>query len=117
MHDVAGTDDRTAVDLADTLVAQAHAEDRRGRPKALDQLQRHARFVGRARAGRDHDALGGERGDLIDAQRVVAHHLHFGAQRLQVLHEVVGEAVVVVDHPQHGQVPSLIRKMAYTFSV
>jgi hypothetical protein len=44
----------------------------------------------------------GEGGDLLDADLVVAEHPHVGAELAEILHEVVGEAVVVVDHQQHG---------------
>ena len=45
--------------------------------------------------------LGHQRLDFVDRQLVVAHDLHLSPQRLQVLHEVPGEAVVVVDHEEH----------------
>ena len=48
------------------------------------------------------------------AELVVAHHLHFGAQRLQVLHEVEGETVVVIDHQQHGAFASCTFKKGWT---
>ncbi len=43
------------------------------------------------------------RGDLVQRERVVAVDVHVRAQLAQVLDEVVGEAVVVVDHQQHVQ--------------
>ena len=53
---------------------------------------------GRARARRDDDAVGRAREQLVDARAVVAHDLELGAELAEVLHEVVGEGVVVVDH-------------------
>ena len=48
--------------------------------------------------GEDHDAIGRQRLDLSTRQLVVAHHLHLRTQLAQVLHQVVGERIVVVDH-------------------
>ena len=39
-------------------------------------------------------------------RRVVAHHVHLGPQLTQVLHEVVGEGVVVVDDEDLGHAQS-----------
>ena len=60
---------------------------------------------GRARAGRDDDAVRPPREQLVGGLGVVAHDLGLGAQLAQVLDEVVGERVVVVDHEDlhHGQ--------------
>ena len=47
-----------------------------------------------------------ERGDLVDGERVVAIDAHVLAQLAEVLDEVVGERVVVIDHQQHGYIDS-----------
>ena len=89
--------------LRERLVAEAHAERgdaRLGQP--AHRLQRDPRLVGGARPGRDHAALVPAGEQLIDGRAVVAHRVHVGAQLAEVLHEVVGERVVVVD----DQVPS-----------
>src|SRR3954453_17184744 len=63
-----------------------------------------ARLVGGARAGRDDDALVGPLEQAVGVGLVVAEDLDVGAQLPQVLDEVVGEAVVVVDDEEsHGQ--------------
>src|SRR6476620_4980259 len=49
-----------------------------------------------ARSGRDHNALRRGVDDVFHRHRVVAHHLHVRPELAQVLHEVVGERVVVV---------------------
>ena len=98
-----GADHVAAVGLADALVAQAHAEDRRRRApsRSITSSDTPASF-GVHGPGEITMRSGASAVDLVHRQLVVAHHLHLGAQRLQVLHEVVGEAVVVVDHQQHG---------------
>ena len=54
--------------------------------------------------GRDDDAVGRALEQLVDGRDVVAHDLDLGAQLAQVLDEVVGERVVVVDDEdaRHG---------------
>src|SRR5262249_19537393 len=62
-------------------------------------------------AWRDHDALGRERGHAVGVHGVVAHDPQLGAQLAQVLHEVVGERIVVVDDEDHARAPAAaIRK-------
>jgi hypothetical protein len=39
----------------------------------------------------------------IQRHLVVADHAHLFTQLAEILHEVVGEAVVVVDHQDHGR--------------
>ena len=92
------THDLAAERLADRLMAQADAENRHLPASLLDDFQRHAGLVRRARPGRDHDALRRQLANLLDRQLVVARDAHVLTQLAEVLHEVVGEAVVVVDH-------------------
>ena len=55
-------------------------------------------LVRRAGAGGDDDATRFKGGNLVDGDLVVAMNLHLGTQLAEILHEVVGETVVVVDH-------------------
>ena len=102
MHDLARTHDAPAEGLADALVPEADAENRNAPGEAPDHLERDAGLVRRARPGRDHDLRGRERLDGVERDLVVAHDVHPGAQLAEVLHEVVGEGIVVVDHQYHG---------------
>src|SRR5690606_22353092 len=94
-------DDTAAVGLADALVPEAHAEDRNPAAEALDDRHRDPRLVGRARPGRDHDLRGREALDLVEADLIVAVNAHVLAELAEILHEVVGERVVIVDHEEH----------------
>jgi hypothetical protein len=67
----------------------------------LDQLEADPGEIGIAGAGRDDDARA-ERQGRLDAERVVAEDPDLGPQLAQVVIEVVGEAVVVIDEEQHG---------------
>ena len=88
--------------LADALVAKADTEQWQLAGEALDHGQRDAGLVGGAGTGGKDDALGRQGLDLFHAQFVVAHHLDLGLELAEVLHQVVGEGVVVIDHQQHA---------------
>src|SRR4051794_29235661 len=100
-------DDRAAERLHERLVAEADAERRHARlGEAAHDLDRHAGLVRRARPGRDDHAVEALLEQLVDLRRVVAHGHRLGPQLAQVLDEVVGERVVVVDHQApHGHPP------------
>jgi len=67
------------------------------RSPAGDEGHADPRLVGRAWARRDHDCPETKRSDLIDRDRIVAAHNRTLAQLAQILDEVVGERVVVVE--------------------
>ena len=69
--------------------------------EAADDVVADAGFGGGAGAGGDADALGGEAGDFLDGDFVVALHEGIGAEFAEVLDEVVGKGVVVVDDEEH----------------
>ena len=99
--------DLAAEHLADRLMAEADAEQRHLRlGRRLDQVHADAGFVGRARAGRQHDACGLQRHRLVDRDLVVAMHGAARPEIAQKVDEVVGEAVVVIDQQKHGTTPS-----------
>ena len=52
--------------------------------------------------GRDQERVGLERAHLVERDVVVAVHDRLGAELTEVLHEVVDERVVVVDHEHAG---------------
>src|SRR3569623_1116998 len=91
--------------LTDTLVAETHAKQRNFSGITADDVERHARLVGRTWARRDHDMVGSEAPDLIDADLIIAVHAHIGAELAQILHQVVGERIIIVDHQQHDIIP------------
>jgi hypothetical protein len=92
-------DDLAAERLHERLVAEADAERRDpGLGEAAHDLDRHPGLVRRARAGRHDDAVVAVLEQVVDRRRVVAHRHRLGPELTQVLDEVVGERVVVVDH-------------------
>ena len=98
MHDLLGADDFTAKCFADGLVAKADAQYRLLAGEVLEHFHRNARLGRRFRAGRDADAVRIQRLDLFDRDFVVAVDPYVFAQLAEILHDVVGEGVIVVDH-------------------
>ncbi|MNT40235.1 hypothetical protein D3C72_1765360 [compost metagenome] len=98
VHQLLGVDDLAAKGLADALVAETDAHDRQLAGEVVDGRHRDAGFVRRARAGRQHQVLRRQRLDFFQRDFVVAEDLDFLPQLAEVLHEVVGEGIVVVDH-------------------
>ena len=105
VHEVGGRHHLAAEDLADALVAQAHAQDGEFGAKVADDIVAHAAFFGSAGAGADDQVRGVQRFDLFDADLVVAKNLDGGLRRnfAEGLDQVVGEAVVIIDEDQHGE--------------
>ena len=103
MHDIAGLNHLAAEGLADGLVAQAYAKQRYARLcRRPGQAKADAGLIRIARAGREEDARRAHRHRLVDRDRIVADHAGLGAQFTQVVHQVVGEGIIVIDQQQHG---------------
>jgi hypothetical protein len=96
-HDVA------AESLADGLMAKADAKDRDGGRGLVDQLEANAGIVRRAGSGREHDGLGVSGNDLVRRDLVVAMHGNIGPEPAQIMEQVEGKAVVIVDQQDHGR--------------
>ena len=98
MHDLGGAHDLTAVDLADALMAEADAEDRQP-PRRRSTRSRRWRCP-RSSGGPDPGDISRSarlRRRVGRGDRVIADDDRIGAELAEVLHEVVDEAVVVVD--------------------
>jgi hypothetical protein len=93
--------DLSAEGLPDCLVAEAHAEDWNAGGRFADEIEANAGFVGRARAWREDDRIGLQRHDVGDRNLVVAMDDHIRPQPSQIVEEVEGEAVIVVDQDNH----------------
>ena len=102
VHETFGPNDFTAEDVANGLMAKTNAEQRCGFAKALDHGATDAGFFWRARAGGDADVVGLEPRDLIQRDLIIATDFHDGTHFAEVLDEIVGEGIVVVDDQEHG---------------
>src|SRR6185437_12363303 len=86
---------------------EADAEDRCGRREAVDDGKADAGLARRFRPGRKQDRLRREAFYLFEADLVVAIDDRLGAELADIVNEVIGEAVVVIDDEEfHGSVPA-----------
>src|SRR6266849_395701 len=85
----------------DRLVSQANTQNRKLPAQFLDKLHGNPCLLRRARPGRDHDAFRLSLHNLLDGNLVVAMHLNLATQLAQILRQVVGKRVVVVQQQNH----------------
>src|SRR5690606_34670942 len=89
--------------LADRLVPQADPEQGlAGIGAGGDEVEADPRLVGRAGPRRDQEALRAARQRLPRRDCVIAYDIDLSTQFHQVMDQVEGEAVVVVDDEDHG---------------
>src|SRR5579883_268490 len=96
MDGFGGADHASPIDLADCLVSQADAQGGDASAKGRDQLARNAGLGGRTGSGRDHNVGWLHLLYLFKRHFVIAPHLYLGSQFAQVLIQVVGKAIVIV---------------------
>ena len=101
VHQVRSAHDVAAKSRADGLMSQADAENRNFAGEVPDQIDADAGVLRRARTRRDHDALRLHGLDLGNCDLVVAANLDLRAQFPEVLNQVVGKGIVVVENENH----------------
>ena len=105
MHEMFCADDFTSKNLTDGLVAKADSEDGNGLlgvlAKLANDIAADSGLVRRAWAWGNTDPIRGKLADFVDAHGIIANHLHFRTQLAEILYEVVGEGVVVIDYEEH----------------
>ena len=100
MHHLRCAADRSAEGLTQALMPQAYAQDGKRGAELDEKVLADARVGRRSRPGRQHNRHRTQRRDLCQGDLVVAPNHHVLAELTEVLHQVVGERIVVVDH-QH----------------
>jgi len=84
--------------LPDRLMAEADTQKRlSGGSAGGDEIEAHTRFIRRAGAGRYQIARRILGDGFFGSDGIVAHDLHLRAQFHEIMDEVEGEAVVIVD--------------------
>src|SRR5712664_492169 len=101
MEEFRSADNFTAERSANGLMAEAHTENGKFSGEALDKLHGNAGLLRRARTGRNYDALRVSPDDLFHGDFVVAMHLDVATQLAEILREVVGKGIVVVEKQNH----------------
>src|SRR5512139_1989278 len=87
--------------LPDRLMAKTDTEDRDGRSGLADKVETDAGFIWSTGAWRKHDCFRLRRHHFADRNFIVAMHGNVGLQPCQIMEEVEGEAVVIVDEDDH----------------
>ena len=101
MHQFRRPDNLATESLADGLMAEAHSQDGYTSGQLINHLKTYPCFVGSFRPGRDDNRIGQFLLDFIHSGLIVSDHSHLGAQFSQILDQVVGEGIIVVDYEDH----------------
>ena len=97
VHLAGGADDFSPEVLAHGLMAEADAQDGFFSGEGLYDVDTYTGIGGGARAGRNEHTVGVQPLGLGGSELVIAEHAHAHAQLAEVLDEVEGERIVVVD--------------------
>ena len=97
VHDIGRAHHLGPEGLGDGLMAQADAEQGNRTGEALDQFETDAGAVGIAGAGRHDNRLGRAIEQLIDRNRIITLHRNLGAKLPQVMRQIIGKAVIIID--------------------
>ena len=98
VHDSLGANDLASEYRCNGLMTQAYAKYGVFTGISLHERHREARGFGPPRPRGYDDHLGREFGHLIEFELIVSPHRHIRAQFGQILNEVVGERIVIIDH-------------------
>src|SRR5688572_6558646 len=98
-------------------MAETNAENRLLRPKPANEFVANARVLGPARARRDTDPLRVQGFEFGDGGFVVPFHGHVATEHAEVLDEIVGKRIVVIDDQQHAAYSSVARLRASTIAI
>ena len=102
MHDARRIHKFHAERLPDRLMSEADAEQRDSGGGGLADQLRHDAGAGRAARPRgEHDRLRTQRERVSGRKRIVAAYLHLRAELLEILDEIVGERIEIVNHQNH----------------
>ena len=102
MHHLGRPHDSRAKRLGDRLMPETDAQQRRFSGIVADNREGNPRLIRRAGAWRDHDFLRRQRRYLLQRQRIVAPDQYFRPQFAEVLIQIPGERVIVIDKQDHS---------------
>jgi len=91
-----------AKSMADALMPQTNTKNGYSLgSKCLDDVVGKTGFAGRTRPGRHENALRLQRSNRVERNLIIPPHLQLHAQFAQILHEVVGKRIIIVDNEHH----------------
>src|SRR5258708_22649884 len=86
---------------ANRLVSETNTQDRLLAGKVPDQINADARLMRRAWPRRNYDVVRPQRFDFLRCHLVVAPDFHLLSELAQILDQVVGERIVLVEDEDH----------------
>ena len=98
MHDFFRMNDPSAKRLAYALVPETNAQYGNPALIMLNHWNRDSGFTGRAGSGRDNDSYRVQPLDIIEIDLIITKYGHVFTQFAKILHQVIGEGIVIVDH-------------------
>src|SRR5262245_56328143 len=110
VQDALGAHDLAAVDVAEALMSEAHAQHRHAAREALDHVVGHPGLARRLGSGRNDEPVGMLALQGVGRDLVVTIDARVAPQIAQRLHQVVGERVVVIDDGDHSGLPSAVSR-------
>lgn len=115
MHESVSADDVTAEGGAHALVTEADAQQGDTSGEVSDSGDGDTGLIGGTGSGRYDDVVRVEGFDLIQRDLIVAHDADFLTQFSEVLDEVIGKGVVVIDHEEHRRYPNPFSAISTAF--
>src|SRR5437667_291092 len=104
VHEIRRTYDLASERGPKGLVAEAHSQDRHFAGEVPKNIHADPGFLGRTRARGNNNVLRSNSFDLAHGDLIIPADHHLGTQFSQILNEVIGERVVVVEDENHKAV-------------
>src|SRR5436853_3013925 len=101
MHEIRSRNHIPAECLSNSLVSQTDAQDRFLGLKILDQFQGNAGLVRRSWSRRDHNAVRIPAFNFGNLDLIIAVNFRVLAQFSQILDEIIGKRIIVIDYQNH----------------
>lgn len=102
MDDLVAAHNLAAEGLANALMTKANPDQGCARlRRQRDHLKANTRLIRIARPGREHHPSRIERHRVARAKCVIAHNLNICAKFAQIMHQIIGKTVVIIDQQQH----------------
>jgi len=112
VHQVRRADDSSAKSRANGLMSETNSQDWNFAREVPNQVDADTGFLRCAWSRRDHDSLRLHRLNFVDRDLIVAPNFHLRAKFSEILDEVVGKGIVIVENEDHG----IVQRLVYTRS-
>ena len=119
VHDPSGAHNFSTENLTDRLMTKTNSQDREASGEMFDDFHGDPGFFGSPGTGRDQDLPWLKFFDLFEGNGVIAVNGHCRSQFSQILDEIIGKRVIIIDHQQHDIIitrnPALCEERDYFF--